>query len=379
MDLLSRALASLHFKGHALGIFKLHGPWGFDIGELLPGYYYGVLQGACWIRRENGDALQLHAGDSLLAPRGGAAQLTSHPDAPRVPIEQAWAAHDLPRYRPNTASASPLHFTYHAPDAALERSDEPGAHLLAIAFAFEDDVQQVLDGLPRQILLRATDAAAGPWMRPAIDFITHEDAQVKGGFAALGARLVDLILVSMIRSYAVTDKAPPPGWLRGLQDARIGASLEAMHRAPTLTWTLESLAAAASMSRSAFASRFAKLVGRTPIEYLTFLKMHAARRLLDGTALAISEVSERVGYGSDRAFRRAFSRQFGVFARTGPWFEPAPAKVWRRQNRTRRGGYACALALPRRMPVRSSRNWFTSTFGRAEFQAIAIVTTWMFS
>lgn len=73
------------------------------------------------------------------------------------------------------------------------------------------------------------------------------------------------------------------------------------------------------MSRSAFAERFAALIGQPPMRYLTNWRMQvAARRLRDGDA--ISRIAFDVGYESEAAFSRAFRREKGL-----------PPAAWRQQ------------------------------------------------
>ena len=62
------------------------------------------------------------------------------------------------------------------------------------------------------------------------------------------------------------------------------------------------------MSRATLARRFTSHVGETPASYLTRWRMDlAARRLRDSTD-PISVVAASVGYTSEYAFSRAFSR-----------------------------------------------------------------------
>jgi AraC-like DNA-binding protein len=66
------------------------------------------------------------------------------------------------------------------------------------------------------------------------------------------------------------------------------------------------------LSRSAFADRFARLVGEPPMQYLTHWRMQMAARLLtDGTA-KVAAVALEVGYDSEAAFSRAFKKLTGV-------------------------------------------------------------------
>jgi AraC-like DNA-binding protein len=53
-----------------------------------------------------------------------------------------------------------------------------------------------------------------------------------------------------------------------------------MHQRPEEPWTVARLADEVGLSRSAFAARFAELVGEPPLGYLTRLRMQRASVLL---------------------------------------------------------------------------------------------------
>src|SRR5581483_6204573 len=85
---------------------------------------------------------------------------------------------------------------------------------------------------------------------------------------------------------------------------------EAMYAEPAKHWNLESLAKVAAMSRSAFATKFRKLSGQAPLEFLTEFRMSRSTQLLKQD-LSLSEVATRVGYESEISFARAFKRVMG--------------------------------------------------------------------
>ena len=85
-----------------------------------------------------------------------------------------------------------------------------------------------------------------------------------------------------------------------------------MHESVENPWTVETLAAAAGMSRSAFAFRFKELLSETPLEYLTNWRMYKAIGLLQEDGRKLFEVAKSVGYDSDAAFSKAFKRVLGV-------------------------------------------------------------------
>jgi AraC-like DNA-binding protein len=77
-------------------------------------------------------------------------------------------------------------------------------------------------------------------------------------------------------------------------------------------WTVESLAEAAGMSRTAFAVRFKELLGQTPLEYVTEWRMQKAMQLLQRRDKKLIDVARSVGYESDAAFSKAFKRVVGA-------------------------------------------------------------------
>jgi AraC-like DNA-binding protein len=80
---------------------------------------------------------------------------------------------------------------------------------------------------------------------------------------------------------------------------------------PARAWTVEELARKAALSRSVFFDRFTGSVGVPPIEYLLGWRMAIAKNLLRQQDFSLTEVAERVGYGSASTFSTAFSRHVG--------------------------------------------------------------------
>lgn len=102
-----------------------------------------------------------------------------------------------------------------------------------------------------------------------------------------------------------------PSWLMALRDPLIGRVLSVLHDRPGEQWTLAALADEVHLSRATLARRFTNAVGEPPLSYLGRWRMHlAAERLAHGTE-TVEEVARRVGYTSEYAFSRAFSRHRG--------------------------------------------------------------------
>jgi AraC-like DNA-binding protein len=65
------------------------------------------------------------------------------------------------------------------------------------------------------------------------------------------------------------------------------------------------------VSRSTLVRRFNDLVGEPPAAYLARWRMELAARLLRESEQPVARISHRVGYTSEFAFSRAFSKHRG--------------------------------------------------------------------
>ena len=104
------------------------------------------------------------------------------------------------------------------------------------------------------------------------------------------------------------------GLMTGLAHPRLRRAITTMHERPSESWTLETLAATAGMSRSSFAQTFRSLVGSTPGEYLQRWRILLVQKgLRSGKPLKL--LVDEVGYASESALSRAFKAQAGVSPR----------------------------------------------------------------
>ncbi|HEY2345622.1 MAG TPA: GlxA family transcriptional regulator [Xanthomonadaceae bacterium] len=72
------------------------------------------------------------------------------------------------------------------------------------------------------------------------------------------------------------------------------------------------LAARVAMSERNFARRFTESVGMAPGQYVTRIRVDAARRKLEESAVPISQIVRRCGFGTLESLRRAFAAHVGV-------------------------------------------------------------------
>jgi AraC-like DNA-binding protein len=169
--------------------------------------------------------------------------------------------------------------------------------------------------LPELILVKA-DQAQSLALHATLRSLSSEMAEPAPGSEVMVNRLADILFIQCVRAHiASSSETCKSGWLRAIFDPKIGAALKAMHERVENPWTVETLAAAAGMSRSAFALRFKELLGEPPLEYLTNWRMYKATVFLQERDKKLFDVAKSVGYESDAAFSKAFRRVFGVAPR----------------------------------------------------------------
>jgi transcriptional regulator GlxA family with amidase domain len=151
---------------------------------------------------------------------------------------------------------------------------------------------------------------------PAAEFfaatMNYAASDSVGVEASLTARLPEILLAEALRLFS--ESSPQAnGWLAATGDPVIGRALRLLHDDPARDWTVDELAHAAGTSRSVLTERFSRLLGQSPMQYLTEWRMQLAADLLRSTSLKLADIAERVGYGSDAAFSRAFRRHVGTW------------------------------------------------------------------
>jgi len=158
-----------------------------------------------------------------------------------------------------------------------------------------------------------------PQFHNILDLLFKEACEHHCGQQSILNRLIEVIIILLLR-HLMDDKQINIGLLAGLADNKLSKAINAMHELPSKSWSLETLAEEAGMSRARFAAHFHKVVGMTPHAYLTEWRISKAKSLLlHGKTL--SYVVDAVGYSGLSAFSRAFYSLVGM-----------PPKVWLKQN-----------------------------------------------
>ena len=166
--------------------------------------------------------------------------------------------------------------------------------------------------LPNFILIKA-DQARTLALHNTMQALALEMAEQAPGSEVVANRLAEVLFIQVLRAHIASGvECRDKGWLRAIFDPRMGTALSAIHDSVSRPWTVESLAEAAGMSRSAFAARFREQLGQTPLEYVTEWRMQKAIELLHQRDKKLIDVARSVGYESDAAFSKAFKRVVGT-------------------------------------------------------------------
>ena len=101
-----------------------------------------------------------------------------------------------------------------------------------------------------------------------------------------------------------------------LDDHRLQRAVTTVLEHPAATYSVDTLATVAGMSRSAFADRFAKSLGQTPMEFVQQVRLRLGAELLRTTDLPIKVIAASAGYSSRSYFSRAFRQAHGTDPRS---------------------------------------------------------------
>ncbi|HZR66935.1 MAG TPA: AraC family transcriptional regulator [Terriglobales bacterium] len=309
MDPITDIFRTMHVTAFGQHRLEATAPWGL-IGEgqieekLTPSgkkvsptdlaHFAMLSRGNCWLTVEAvAEPIPLTGGDCILLARGTSIILR-----------------DSPRTRPKK--------TFREIAAAANRNvahyGGGGAPTTIVCGSLSFDrasVKPITQLLPSFILIKA-DQAHTLALHTTMQALASEMAEQSPGSEVVATRLAEVLFIQALRAHIASGLERNKGWLRAIFDPQVGAALTAIHESVNTPWTVESLAEAAGMSRSAFAARFKGLLGQTPLEYVTEWRMQKAMPLLQQRDKKLIDVAQSVGYESDAAFSKAFKRVVGA-------------------------------------------------------------------
>lgn len=295
MDPLADVLDVARVEGALMAQVRASEPWGLRLAQATGAAFHVITSGSCWLRAEGLQPIKLLPGDVVLLPAGMEHILSS------TPRGQARAFDRVAKERLISPSGD-----LDLGGAGIE------TRFLCASYVYDHDVAQPLMALlPNVIHLSAGELAHGS-IESTVRLLTHEVRGSDPGSRAIVNRLIDVLLVHVLRVWLAGHTDESPSWLHALRDAEVATALAALHAHPERKWTVATLAAEVGVSRATLARRFSEHVGETPLAYLTRWRMDLAARRLRRTDDTVESVARAVGYSSEFAFSRAFSRARGA-------------------------------------------------------------------
>ena len=183
--------------------------------------------------------------------------------------------------------------------------------ILTGAYGLDGEVGvRLLRALPRLVVLGHDDLDS-----PLVDLLATEVGREAPGQQAVLDRLLDLLLIAVLRTWFDRAEAGTPRWYAAQGDPVVGPALRLMQHQPEHPWSVAGLAAEVGASRAAFARRFHDLVGSPPMAYLTEWRLGLAADLLREPDATVAAVARQVGYSTPFALSTAFKRARGVSPR----------------------------------------------------------------
>lgn len=291
MDVLTEVLRDGRARCAIYGRLELTAPWGVRVEGASRLTFYAIARGGA-VLEAKGTKLHLGVGDLVFLRKGLLHTLKDQPRSRAASVDEVYAQRGgrcggLVQYGGGGAPST----------------------IISGGFSFEPIVfNPVLAALPDVLHVPGDAGGLVHWLESTMHLMASEMHAEEPGYELVASRLADVLFIHALRSHVKRNPCEA-GWIRAIGDPQLGVAFQRMHARPGDPWTVESLAEAASMSRSAFAARFKELLGVAPLAYLTRWRMHRATELL--ASHSISDVASAVGYETESAFTKVFKRHVG--------------------------------------------------------------------
>lgn len=306
MNAINQLLDSLKIEANVFHNGQYCGNWAINTSGNRRMTFHIVTKGHC-IFKTGQHVIELNEGDAIFMPSD-----VSH-----------CVSNSFHTYIPeNSIHSLPMTEEVILPSTGLVCGDFTHQHKI-----FEKLVKQ----LPEWIVVRRHEDTASSRI---IELILEESKASNQHTNVLLNRLSDCLFYLLIRGNLDVDS----GLFAAFSHPQLSRALDLIHQGSNENnsgntsdyqqeqrFSLDELANAAAMSRSAFATLFKEIIGQSPIDYQTQWRMTQAYRWLADDRISTFEAAIRCGYESEGSFSKAFKRIIGIGpgqVRTGGRIDP---------------------------------------------------------
>jgi AraC-like DNA-binding protein len=276
-------------------------PWSLRFASGAPLTLTTMLRGQGWVVCAKGEPVPIRTGDIAII-RGPAPYTVA--DDPATPPQFLITSTAYCARADGTEAGEEMTLGVRTCGVSSDGS----ALLLSGAYERRGEVsERLLEALPEVLVIPDDDCHC-----PMLDLVAEEINRDRPGQQVVLDRLLDLMLISTLRSWFDQPGAHTPAWYRAMDDPVAGHALRLLHDNPAHPWTVANLAAKAGVSRAALARRFTAQVNEPPMTYLAGWRITLAADLLRETDATVGSIARKVGYANAFALSVAFKRLRGI-------------------------------------------------------------------
>ncbi len=300
MDAVVGLLDGVRARGAFVLRMMMDPPWSMRIRDDAALTLICQTHGSAVIVGESSGTTWLHPGDVALIRGTEHYVFADDPTTPPMVVIH-------PGQRCTSLSGETLEFEMSLGVRTWGNSPSGATRSVICAYEGRSEVSaRLLDVLPTVLVVRADECDT-----PLVNLLAAEAGNDGPGQEAYLDRLLDLLLIAVLRTWFDRDENAPTWW-HAEHDPVVGPALKLIYNNPAHPWTVANLAAAVGSSRAVFGSRFTEQVGEPPIAFLTSWRLALAADLLRSSQATIAAVARQVGYSTPFALSSAFKRSYGV-------------------------------------------------------------------
>ncbi|PIQ26889.1 hypothetical protein COW36_15950 [bacterium (Candidatus Blackallbacteria) CG17_big_fil_post_rev_8_21_14_2_50_48_46] len=294
MDILADILKQAGLRSRVLNQRALYSPWALRFPCPRSMGFHVVTQGQAWLwQSESSPPLHLHRGDIAFMSRGTSHWVSSSPDP------------DLLKSAEDCSASAPPH---------EKAGQEPLVTVVSGAYQlWHAPIHPLFQDLPEWVIIHADRLSGVDTIQTSLTLLAQELENSEMGSEAIVRSILEILFHLILRRILKTSESRR--WTLATQDPAIGQALQLMHAHPDKDWSLESLAETVGLSRTGFANKFRKILGDTPLHYLTELRMQKAMAALADSTLSLEKIAHTVGYQDAFGFSKSFKKMVGLSPR----------------------------------------------------------------